>query len=73
MHLASNQELYIHYIHKSLLAVILLCCVAITIVLEDLWLEGWTLFSLSLLVSNFQFFSVSCNLLFLTSNSVLKV
>ena len=60
MHLASNQELYIHYIHKSLLAVILLCCVAFSIVLEDLWLDSWTLFSLSFLVSNCNIFKLLC-------------
>ena len=61
MHLASNQELYIHYIHKALLAVILLCCVAFSIVLEDLWLDSWTLFSLSFLVSNCNIFKLLCN------------
>ena len=51
MHLACSQELYIHYIHKSLLAVIVLCCIAFTIVVEDIWRDGWILFSISLLVS----------------------
>ncbi len=51
LHLACGQELYIHYIHKSLLAVIFIGSFAGVFIIRSMWFDGWILFSISLQVS----------------------
>ncbi len=50
IHVISSQELYIHYIHKLLLAVIVVFSLVFIFIVEAVWIDGWTLFNQSLQV-----------------------
>jgi len=51
-HFIVDFQLYIHWIHRALLVVILLMSVAVTVGLHILWSDGWRLIHISLLVKH---------------------
>jgi len=51
-HFVVDFQLYIHWIHRVILVVILLFSIAFTVGMDVLWSDGWRLMSISLLVYN---------------------
>lgn len=57
-HVVVDFQLYVHWIHRVILVIILLMSVAVTIGLDILWSDGWRLMHISLMVNHLVLFSV---------------
>jgi len=57
-HFIVDFQLYIHWIHRVILVVILLMSVMATVGLDIVWSEGWRLMYISLMVNHLVVFSV---------------
>jgi len=50
-HYIVDFQLYVHWIHRVILVIILLMSVAVTVGLDIVWSDGWRLMYISLLVN----------------------
>jgi len=57
-HFIVDFQLYIHWIHRVILVVILLMSVVATVALDIVWSDGWRLMYISLMVNHLVVFSV---------------
>jgi len=57
-HVIVDFQLYMHWIHRVILVIILLMSVAVTILLDIVWSDGWRLMHMSLMVNHLMLFSV---------------
>jgi len=55
-HIIVDFQLYIHWIHRVILVIILLMSVAATVGLHILWSDGWHLMHVSLMVNHLLVF-----------------
>jgi magnesium-transporting ATPase (P-type) len=52
IHLLLGYQLYIHWLHRAILVIVLAVSVAITIVVNIVWSDGWDLMEVSLMISS---------------------
>lgn len=50
-HIAVGQQLYIHWLHRIVLVIVLVLCTASVILVDYIWKEGWQLQHISLMIT----------------------